>query len=103
MLFEDALVIGDCDAVRELFEDWAVLDSGGGQPATRGSDRIAALASAPWRHTFVADPQRVLQARDTSLVIGERSINVARRGTDGVWRYAISLLLSDLDDTKEEQ
>ena len=31
-------------------------------------------------------------ARNTALVVAERSINVVRRGDDGIWRYAISLL-----------
>jgi hypothetical protein len=102
-LLEDALLIRDHEAVIELFEDGAVLDPGGGLPEARGADHIATLASALWERTFVADPRRVLQARDTALVVGEWGINVARRGADGAWRYAISLLSPDHEPTKEEQ
>jgi hypothetical protein len=34
-------------------------------------------------YTYLAEPRRVLQARNTALVVAERGINVARRGTDG--------------------
>lgn len=101
-LFEDALVTRDRHAVLALFEDGAVLDPGEHLPQARGVDQIATLAAALCQRTFVADPRRVLQARDTSLVVGERSISVARRGADGGWRYAISLQLSHHDAAKEE-
>jgi hypothetical protein len=47
-----------------------------------------------WQHQsgYLADPRRVFQARDTALLLGDGVINVARRGTDGSWRYAISVL-----------
>jgi len=86
-----------------LFEDGAVLDAGAGLAQARGADHIGALASALWERPFVADPRRVLQARDTALVVGERSIGVARRGADGAWRYAISLLFPDPQPSKEVQ
>lgn len=102
-LFEDALVIRDREGLVALFEDGAVLDPGGGLPEAHGAAQIATLASVLWERTFVADPRRVLQARDTALVVGEPGISVARRGADGAWRYAISLLSSDHETTKEEQ
>jgi hypothetical protein len=40
----------------------------------------------------LADPRRVLQARDTSLVLAGHVDGMARRGDDGFWRHAISLL-----------
>lgn len=101
-LFEDALLIRDHNALLGLFENGAVLDPGEGLRQARGADEIATVASALWERTYVADPRRVLQARDTSLVIGQRSINVARRGADGGWRYAISLLFPDHETVKEE-
>ncbi len=51
--------------------------------------------------TYLADPRRVLQARDTALVVAARAINVLRRGDDGTWRYAITLL--DIDDTTPQE
>ena len=90
-LLEDAFVTRDRDALVELFEHEAVL--GAARREARGGDEIARLAAALWRcdDTYLADPQRVVQARDTALVVTRRGINLARRG-DGGWRYAISLL-----------
>ena len=98
MLLEDAFVIRDRDALARLFEDDAVLE-GDGQRA-RGGDAIARHATAMWRRerTYVADPRQVLQARDTALVVAAGSISVVRRGSDGTWRYAISLLGSDREE-----
>jgi hypothetical protein len=47
-----------------------------------------------WRHepVYLADRRCVYQARDTALVLGDGVINVARRGRDGSWKYAISVL-----------
>jgi hypothetical protein len=94
-LLEDAFVIRDPQALIELFENGAVLVAGD-VPEARG-EAIAGFASALWdgAHTYVADPRRILQARDTALVVADRGINVARRGRDGVWRYAIALLFLD--------
>jgi hypothetical protein len=91
-LFEDAFVTSDRRAVVRLFEDGAVLGATLGE--ARGGEQISRLAAAMWErdYRYLADPQRVLQARDTALVIGPRGINVVRRGSDGGWRYAISLL-----------
>ncbi len=96
-LFEDAFVIRDPDALGRLFEEGAVLVAADRADEARGGEAITGLAVAMWDHdrTYVAEPQRVLQARDTALVLAERSINVVRRGGDGAWRYAISLLTLD--------
>jgi hypothetical protein len=104
MLFEDAFVIRDREALGELFEDGAVLVAGDGPREARGAVEIARFATAMWdRHrTYVAEPRRVLQARNTGLVLAQGGINVVRRGHDGVWRYAISLLSLDDTTTKEE-
>ena len=93
-MLEDAFVMRDHEALAELFDEAAVLDVGAGREA-RGGAEIRRLATALWltRRTYVAQPRRVVQARDTVLVVAERAINVARRGGDGAWRYAISLLV----------
>jgi ketosteroid isomerase-like protein len=98
-LFEDAFVIRDRGALAELFEDGAVLVPYDGEQEARGGEEIALFATAMWDndHTYVADPQRVLQARDTALVVAEHSIHVMRRGSSGEWRYAISLLTTRHD------
>ena len=102
-LFEDAFVVRDRDALAQLFEDGAVLVSDSGPQEARGAAQIARLATAMWERdrTYLADPRRVLQARDTALVVAERAINVLRRGSDGTWRYAITLL--DTDDTTPKE
>ncbi len=102
-LLEDAFVTRDRTALAELFEEGAVLDAGEGRQQARGGEEIARFAKAMWQadRTFVADPRRILQARHTALVVAERSINVARRGSDGAWRYAISLL--SLEHTSKEE
>ena len=101
-LFEDAFVTRDRTVVEELFEEGAVLVVDEGAPA-RGGREIADLATVMWDcdQTFMADPRRVLQARDICLIVAERSINVVHRGSDGAWRYAISLLSCDHTNTKE--
>jgi ketosteroid isomerase-like protein len=93
-LFEDAFVTRDREALAQLFEEGAVLVAGDEPQEARGGEEIARFATAMWERdrTYVADPQRVLQARDTALVVAERGINVVRRGSDGAWRYVLSLL-----------
>lgn len=102
-LFEDAFVIRDPGALAPLFEARAVLVAGGATGEVRGSEEIARLASALWsrERTYVADPRRVVQARDLALVLATQGTSVVRRGADGAWRYAISLLAID-QPTKEE-
>jgi hypothetical protein len=104
-LLEDAFVVRDREELAQLFEDGAVLVAGAGSKEARGGEAIVRFATAMWERdrTYLADPQRVVQARDTALVVAERGINVLRRGSDGTWRYAISLLGTDDMTPKEEQ
>jgi ketosteroid isomerase-like protein len=97
MLFEDAFVTRDSQALADLFEDGAVFAADGQAREARGGEEIARVAAAMWDgdRTYLADPRRVVQARDTALVVAEAGINVVRRGSDGMWRYAISLLETD--------
>jgi ketosteroid isomerase-like protein len=102
-LFEDACVIRDSEALAQLFEDGALLLAGPGPQEARGAGEIAHVVAAMWKHdrTYLADPRRVLQARDTALVLAEQSINVMRRASDGTWRYAITFL--DIHDTTPKE
>ena len=104
-MFEDAFVVRDRQAIAELFEDGAVLVRGGTPKEARGTQEIARVATELWARdlTYLADPQRVLQARDTALVVAQQGINVLRRGGDGTWRYAISLLALDDNSTRQER
>jgi hypothetical protein len=99
-LFEDAFVVGDAAALPELFEDGGLLAAG---QAVCGREAVGPFAAVLWERDvgYVAEPRRVLQARDTALVVSERSIGVMRRASDGRWRYAIALL--DVDDTTNEE
>jgi hypothetical protein len=92
LLLEDAFLVRDEQALVELFEDGAVLGAAPGE--ARGSAEIGSLAAAMCSQEFsyLADPQRVVEARDTALVIARRGINVVRRRADGNWLYTISLL-----------
>jgi hypothetical protein len=95
-LFEDAFLLRDRTALARLFEDRAMLIviADAGHQEARGEAQIVRLAAALWErdYTHLADPRRVLQTGDAALVVGGRGINVVRRGGDGRWLYAISLL-----------
>jgi hypothetical protein len=96
-LFEDSFVTHDGQALAQLFEAGAVLLAENDPREARGGAEIAQLATAMWERgdTYLADPRRVVQARDTALVVAHRAINVVRRGDDGSWRYAIALMSFD--------
>ena len=102
-LFEDALLVRDGAALATLFDDGAVF-AAGDESSIRGGEAIARRTLALWggERTYVADPQRVLQARDLALVVAARSFAVMRRGSDDTWRYAIALLLPDGATSREE-
>ena len=104
-LLEDAFVVRNGDALAELFEDGAVLVADDGTREARGGQEIARLASEMWERnrTYLADPRRVLQARNTALIVTKRGVNVVRRGSDGAWRYAIAVLSHDDTTTEEDQ
>ena len=103
-LFEDALLVRDGAALAALFDDGALFVAGS-ESSIHGSTAIALRALALWGgdRTYVAEPQRVLQARDLALVVAERGIAVMRRGSDDTWRYAIALLIPDDATAREAQ
>jgi ketosteroid isomerase-like protein len=105
VLLEDAFVVRDGEAVAHLFEDAAVLVAGAGHPEARTAQQIARNARALWERdvAYLADPRRIVQARDTALVVADRAINVLRRGPDGMWRYAIALLDTENRSRKADQ
>lgn len=103
-LFEDAFVVRDGDALGALFEEGALLVTADGGQEARGTLAIAQSATAIWEShgTYLADPSRVLQSRNTALVMASGAINVMRRGDDGAWRYAIAVLTGN-EPTKEQR
>jgi hypothetical protein len=103
-LLEDAFVVRDRDALAGLFETGAVVVLGHSRREARGAAQIGRFATEMWARelTYLADPRRVLQARDTALVLGRHAVSVVRRGADGAWHYAIALLHDD-DPTGQER
>lgn len=95
-LFEDTIVLRDDQALMALFEDGALLVAEH-QVRARGGEAIARLVLAYWsdEQTYIADPESVIQTHDIALIITERGINVAHRGSDGAWRYVITFIRFD--------
>lgn len=96
-LLEDAFVLRDQEALTQLLEPGAVLH-GPGSLQARGREQVIRFLMEMWnqQRTYVADPQSVLQAQDTALILDGRAINVVRRGDDGSWRYAVLFLFPDM-------
>jgi hypothetical protein len=92
-LLEDAFVLRDASASRTLFDDDAVLGEAAG-PEAHGGAAIGRALAKLWTGdcTYVARTKRVLRTRDTALIVADAGIHVVRRGHDGTWRAAISLL-----------
>lgn len=84
-LLEDALVLRDPAAVVELLAD------GVARGADRGPAAVAAalLDDGATARARTAAGQRVRQSRDVALLFCSGAADVARRGRDGGWRYAI--------------
>jgi len=102
-LFEDALLVRDHKVLTALFESGATLVMSSDEPV-RGGEAIAraALASRNGIGAYVADPRRVLLARNSALVVTDRGVNVMHRGDDGAWRYAIVLHAVEQSNGKEK-
>jgi uncharacterized protein (TIGR02246 family) len=95
-LLEDAILLGDADAVAGLFQPGGMLVvRGAPQLRGRGQIRDAAVALCLRRPGYLAGPRRVFQVRDVALLLGRDVVNLARRGADGTWRYDICVLLPD--------
>lgn len=94
-MLEDAFIVKDAVAAAELFEEAALLVDGRASSEVRGRPDIARAITSIWdESTYVADPNRVLQADDLAVSLG-RNVNVLRRRPDGVWRLAIAMLRND--------
>ena len=118
--FEDAFIIRDPGGLAELFDEHAVLSPRGPDIDVRGSEEIARFAAAHWEadRNYLAQVRRVVQAGDTAAVVVDwsltsrgssdgtdergRGVDVLRRGSDGAWRYVISLF-QVCERSKEEQ
>ena len=93
LLLEDALLLGDTQAVDGLFTRGGTLAIKGSSPVGRGPEMFLMLSS--WNEGVpgnIGGSTCILQARRTALVIGPGSIRVARRTRRGAWRFAICSL-----------
>ena len=101
-MFEDAFVLGDRQELGALFDDGGVLAVGGSE--ARGSDAIATVAGDLWMRglTYVGGPRRVVQARETALIVTRDGVHVVCRSLEGTWRLAISLLTATRQPTEEQ-
>ena len=106
---EDALIVRDPRGLVELFDEHAILSPRDPGIDVRGSEEIAGFAAAHWAadRRYLAQIRHVVQAGDTAAVVVDwsltgrgsgstdergRGVDVLRRGSDGTWRYLISLL-----------
>ncbi|CAA9481319.1 MAG: hypothetical protein AVDCRST_MAG53-717 [uncultured Solirubrobacteraceae bacterium] len=90
-LLEDAFVIRDGAAVAALFEPDAVIADG--STSARG-ESVERFVARRWALdlTYLGNPRRVVQARDTALIVADGAVSVVHRACDARWRYAITLL-----------
>jgi hypothetical protein len=95
-LLEDAVVLQDAAAVAELFEAGGALSAGPG--TAWGCPEVAQAAPGLWLDGggYLADARSTIQVHDLTLVVGARSVTVARRGVDAMWRYAIAWFVDEV-------
>ena len=107
---EDAFIARDPGGLGELFDEQGVLSPRARDIDVRGREEIVSLAVAQWAadRRYLAQVRHVVQAGDTAAVVVDwslsgrgssygtnergRGVDVLRRGSDGRWRYLISLL-----------
>ncbi len=94
-LHEDALVMGDMDALTGMYEPRVALVFASGERSI-GAVESARRALTMWQGDFVyiADPLAVIQTRDLALIVSRDRISVVRRNRAGGWKYAIVHQLS---------
>lgn len=104
-LLEDAFLNRDPEALRDIFEQGGVLVAGNPAREAHGPEAIWRLARAMFKSglSYLAEPLRVVQARDTAVVLANGGINVVHRASDGGWRYAIALLAHEHTIPTEEE
>ncbi len=96
-LMEDAVVLRDAAALSGLFEPGGVLVAGAVcELRGRGAIAKAVETTTALGGGYLAHPRRLYQSGDLVLLLGNGVINVARRGADRTWRFAISLIDPEL-------
>lgn len=79
-----------------MLADKKGMEARGRAAISRG---LVALSQRDW--TYIARTRHVLRTGRTALVVADGAIHVLRRGRDGAWRAAISLL--ELDTSTETE
>jgi hypothetical protein len=93
-LFEDAFLLRDTAALCSLFEGGGTLVADGlAEVHCADLERVVTVLLA--RDVgYVAQVRRIVQARDTALVLSDDAVNVVRRD-NGLWHYAIAVLSTE--------
>jgi ketosteroid isomerase-like protein len=107
---EDAFIVRDQSGLADRFDEHAVMAPCDSDIEVRGRADIAIFAAAQWTvdRRYLANVRRVVQTGDTAAIVVDwslrgwrslagtaergRGVGVLRRGSDGAWRYVISLL-----------
>ncbi len=91
-MLEDACLLNDASALKDLFDDDAVLLTRA-TSQVRGRTAIANVIIGQLRHggSYLAAPQLVMRSGRLALIISDAATSLARRGPDG-WHYVISRL-----------
>ncbi len=91
-LLEDAFVCGDPTAVSALFAPDGLLAANGER--ARGHQRISVLAQdlLTARRVYVAGRPQVVQVQDTSLILGQDAVGVARCDLERRWTYLMAVI-----------
>ena len=92
-LLEDACLVGDLDALADLFEDDAVLGFPNRSQPVTGRGEITELINdlRAGGVTYLARRPAVVQTGSLALIINGAAVHVVRRSSSG-WRYLISWL-----------
>ena len=92
-LLEDACLVGDLDALADLFEGDAVLRSADRSQPVSGRGDITELINDLREDgmSYLARRSVVVQSGSFALIINGAAVHVVRRSISG-WRYLISWL-----------
>ncbi len=88
-LLEDALLLGDEAAVLALFDAAAVVITG---PHISGPRQALAELTALG---YVASSRVVTRWRGLAIVVGDDTVNVSCRASDGTWRLVAAIRRPD--------
>ncbi len=88
-LLEDAFILSDAEKVISLFEPNGILVTARGHPESPAA--FTARAFSTDQEVLSPASTRILATSDLAISVGQ-GVNLSRRGSDGSWRMAISVL-----------